>query len=555
MIRINIPNKDLGFTKEIFQKNKEFFRFNKPRIYQDQIIGLILDAIKNGYKNIVLQAPTGIGKSDIAMAIANKYKDDQYFLLSMNLGLCTQYKDDFSQLIEVKGRNNFPCIARRGKTAEAGPCTYRKKFKCDKIDKCPYELQKRRAKLSDTVLSTPHYICRANFQQRCISIWDEAHNLESFFMSMAESYITEDEYMQVFSEPLPSYPSPDYWREKMKQIEIYCQKRIDREDFLTDREVNVLGNLIRRCGMAINLLSRDEKRFIISFEKTPRKKNIVKFLPVKVDTIARGIIDDVSDVRIFMSATIPSINQFVFNLGLNEKETFYINVTESPFPVGNRPINYEGVAYLTYKHRDEGIIKISQRLCMLMMHYKDKRGVILPITHNFRKKIYDYLKDKNFGDRILTHETDKNHREDIIDRFITEISSPLVLISTYVNEGFSFNDKLAEWLVFIKLPFPNITDKVIEARLFLEQEYWREKKGCDYQEPKRGRLCTNFGCQKCRLWYNSQTAAKLVQGLGRIVRSDTDKGEMWILDKSFPSFYDRWNFLLPEWFKESIQWK
>lgn len=521
------------------------------------VIGLVLDAVEHGYKNIIVQAPTGIGKSDVGMTLAKKYENKTYFLLSMNLGLCTQYKDDFNNLIEVKGRNNFPCLVKPSKSCESAPCVYRKKYKCDKINRCPYERQKKTAQTSKEVLSTPHYMCRVpreSFPQRYISIWDEAHNLETFFMSMAESYITEREYKYLFNERLPQYPNPDYWRETLKKIEIECGKRLARERFISDHDAERLTSITKRVNIGLALLSRDKKRFIISFEKTKRGKLIVKFRPVKVDTIAHKILEDISEVRVFMSATILNINQFMYNLGLNPEETFYINVTKSPFPIGNRLIRYDGVGMLTFKKKIVGIENVCRKLRTMMRQYPDKRGVILPITHEFRKQIYNYL-NKDFTSRILTHGTDKDERNTIIDKFLTEQSEPLVLISTYITEGFSFDGKLAEWLAFVKLPFPDLGNPLIEARLFLEQEQYREKVDCEYIEPKEGRLCANYSCQKCKTWYNLQTATKLVQGLGRIVRSPTDMGEMWILDKSFSWYYNRWGFLLPAWFRESIIWK
>ncbi|MGC9190324.1 MAG: ATP-dependent DNA helicase [Candidatus Micrarchaeia archaeon] len=47
----------------------EFFRFDKPRAYQDKAIEDIYDAISSG-KSILMSAPTGIGKTDAAISAA-----------------------------------------------------------------------------------------------------------------------------------------------------------------------------------------------------------------------------------------------------------------------------------------------------------------------------------------------------------------------------------------------------------------------------------------------------------------------------------------------------
>ena len=277
MIRITVPNKSLDFAKEVFQKNKQYFRFtDKPRLYQAEIIGLMLDAVEHGYKNIILQASTGCGKSDCGATLMKKYEDKGYFLLTMSLGLMRQYMDDFNKdLVSVKGRNNFPCLIKSRKTADSAPCVYRKDYKCKKINLCPYEQQKKLGQRSLGVLSNPHYMCRVpreSFPKRYISIWDEAHNLEVFFMSLAESYITEREYKYLFNERLPQYPNPDYWRETLKKIEIECGKRLAREHLISDGEAERLTSINKRVNVGLALLSRDKKRFNISFEKTKKGK-------------------------------------------------------------------------------------------------------------------------------------------------------------------------------------------------------------------------------------------------------------------------------------------
>ena len=79
-----------------------------PRNTQIVLINKINDAIGRGYKNIILEAGTGIGKSAIATTIANMY-DDSY-ILTMTKQLQEQYLDDFrDMLVEIKGRGNYKC--------------------------------------------------------------------------------------------------------------------------------------------------------------------------------------------------------------------------------------------------------------------------------------------------------------------------------------------------------------------------------------------------------------------------------------------------------------
>ena len=89
------------------------------------------------------------------------------------------------------------------------------------------------------------------------------------------------------------------------------------------------------------------------FEKTDKGVLIVRFKPIKVNGLANSIIEDISDVRIFLTATLPSVNTFIFNLGLDSKNTLYINVTKDLYPVENRIIHYTDVGYMTYKKKEK----------------------------------------------------------------------------------------------------------------------------------------------------------------------------------------------------------
>ena len=79
-----------------------------PRPEQEKIILEILTAIDQGYKNIILEAGTGTGKSAIATTIAN-YMETSY-IVTMTNQLLNQYINDFSYMVnEIKGRGNYHC--------------------------------------------------------------------------------------------------------------------------------------------------------------------------------------------------------------------------------------------------------------------------------------------------------------------------------------------------------------------------------------------------------------------------------------------------------------
>ena len=65
----------------------------------------------SGYKYIILEDPTGFGKSPVAITIAMSLGSSEICYLRTK-DLQTQYSRDFPYLKVAKGKNNFPCLVK-----------------------------------------------------------------------------------------------------------------------------------------------------------------------------------------------------------------------------------------------------------------------------------------------------------------------------------------------------------------------------------------------------------------------------------------------------------
>jgi ATP-dependent DNA helicase DinG len=133
------------------------FPFPSLRASQTKILTEVSEAFNSGYKHIILEAPTGIGKSPVAVAIALTLGSS--YICTSTKDLQGQYSRDFPFIRVAKGKNNFSCLIKEdfirngnytcgycggdsGRTkaragcyhtsAEYGPC------KTDKRDVCNY---------------------------------------------------------------------------------------------------------------------------------------------------------------------------------------------------------------------------------------------------------------------------------------------------------------------------------------------------------------------------------------------------------------------------------
>ncbi len=109
-----------------------FFPFDNIRPNQKKVLDEIDQALKSGFKFIFLEAPTGFGKSAVAITLSRFLGSSH--LCTSTKDLQTQYSRDFPYLYEVKGRNNFPCIVKEdmgiNESCEYGPCLKDEDYDC-----------------------------------------------------------------------------------------------------------------------------------------------------------------------------------------------------------------------------------------------------------------------------------------------------------------------------------------------------------------------------------------------------------------------------------------
>lgn len=562
VVRINIPSK--GKLPDMWDKIEPHFPMPAPRKYQAEALSVIWWALENDeFDNIVVQAPTGIGKSAIAMAVQSRF--DSAYLLTPTLGLTEQYRRDYgSKLKEVQGRRNFPCWARSG-TADGAPC-YQKKKKCrhaEEDDPCPYYEQKFAAEKARLTLSNPAYMFRvtqsqsAGFEQRKLAVVDEAHNLESFFLGLLEIKITAQDYFFVDGAPRlpPIYdPDPMGWIDEMERVADALPPLIQMaEDAEDESTLDKLRGLLGRVATVLGLLQHS-KNVVMETDKTT-----LTFKPIRISQFAPEYLENVGEKRLLLSATILDIDTYLRNLGLENQKTLYVNITKSPFPSENFNVHYAPCGPMSWGKRAHTIPKQIKAITAIAEHFSEKRGVILPHSHAIRTDIVEGLKAAGLGHRVLTHGSDARGRQLVLDKFMNDRSQSWILVSTYVVEGFDFAGDLAEWLVICKIPYLYTPDPQIAQRMEQDELDFRAKHegtpACPYEPSTKysGNLCGSFACAKpCQSWFHLQTALKLVQGMGRIVRRPDDVGHMFILDRGWDQFQRKAGSLLPAWFRSGL---
>ena len=117
-----------------------------------------------------------------------------------------------------------------------------------------------------------------------------------------------------------------------------------------------------------------------------------------------------------------------------------------------------------------------------------------------------------------------SERDEVLERFKREGG---VLIGPSLDRGVDLPGDLCRVQVIVKIPFPNLGDKVVSTRM-------RAGGG-------GGR------------WYATETARTLVQMTGRGVRGKDDWCVSYVLDRGFLRWWNgEGKVLLPGWWKDAM---
>ena len=177
-----------------FLKN---FPFSTKRDRQAHVLNEISAGFASDYKYILLEAPTGFGKSPVAIAIALTLGSS--YICTSTKDLQTQYSRDFPYLKVAKGMSNFPCLVKEDfinnrtfrcgvcvsddvnecyhTTVEYGPCMSNESFK---DSGCKYRTFSKDYKISNKGTTIENVFIdydTTNYYQKEYSQWLHLENL------------------------------------------------------------------------------------------------------------------------------------------------------------------------------------------------------------------------------------------------------------------------------------------------------------------------------------------------------------------------------------------
>lgn len=509
-----------------------------PRQSQIQILKELESAINRGYKRIIISAPTGIGKSYIAKTIANSMKTS--FIVTSTKQLQDQYAKDFPTLKSIKGMSNFACYQqmdlaklhdargamRKGLTCDKGQCTRKEgqrqviscKYKTGSEDgrQCIYYKQKAEGlAFPQTILNYAIYFQLKKFQAtsqgvcREMGIFDEAHTIENEMVRflgldvwagyLSDVGITPSRYQLNDIDEIISLLD-DLRTGYGKTLADMEPASMRSESVWDAQEYSRMNKRFKRVVDARAMIDANKENFVVQMPEADHTGGFKRLsvVPVDIDKFAESFFD--SDYQVFLSATIDRDN---FSKSLGLEDCAFINMAKSPFPKENREVRFLNIKRLNQSSSLEDRIEVINQIGIIMQTHQNERGLILTSSKKRCDDIRRYLPQEQRRRIQLAHSEneDGSTLEEILAAHKETKNG--VLLSSSLWQGIDLKDDLSRFQIIEKCPYLYLGDR----RVMIKKE----------KDPR---------------WYRYQTAVKLLQGIGRSVRNESDHAVTYVMDKS-----------------------
>jgi ATP-dependent DNA helicase DinG len=520
---------------------------------------VLIGYLDEGFKTIVLSAPTGVGKSILGAVIAEVLERKKgknglcsFMLMGQNV-LAQQYMNTFvnkpnvstGTFVFLKGAGNFPCTAlsASGEPTTAENCALSLFRENDMVDemaqhcnRCEYQRIKKQKNICRNLITNYSYffidrlyLAQSDFGMlpRTITIFDEAQTLNDLFVEHNSIFFSLKRlkgYHEEIAEHLPLGNSTIF-RDLKKMMDDLQAGKINDNNYM--QYLKVLYSIYKTASVCAEKEAKSNIRNPKEYNKYTRLKNKYFGLGCKIDDLLKFQYDNIfeykkkeqeatvkaifcgdmfyelinSDYLLFMSATITK-EYLVETLALDPKLIKFVSLAPT-FPKESKKVIFWSPMSLNYKtlQDDKVVSTLQTRVEKIVNKHSSvgEKGIVLTPSFDLTRKICDKLVwTKDY--EVFEHRAGEKLAV-ILHDFKEYTKGPAVLVSPSLFEGISLDDEISRYQVFVKAPYPSLGDK-------------RMKHILDFY-PKI---------------YEFITLLKVIQGCGRSTRSAEDYSVTYMLD-------------------------
>lgn len=477
----------------------------------------VLYALADDKRITAMNLPTGSGKSLIAATIAKHL--GRTAVLTSTLGLMEQYRLDFEPcgLHDIRGRSNYVCD-----TIGIPDCKVGSAIKCgsQKSGSCAYMQCYEQAKASDIVVT--NYAYWLNIMNRtqaglgafdCL-ILDEGH-ASVLEVSKYLDFTIREEEAEAYDLPSVRKLDEDFteWSTWAAKAESILKKRISthHNPLQKAREEDRLTQLQDRLER-IQTLNADNW-VIEKCEGHARWGRYWRFDCVWPGQYAEMLLQRIPRV-IMMSGTLRP-----YTLGLLgvKKEAYSFRSWPRVFPANRAPFYHINTCRVKYGMPQADIDKWLRTIDEIISTRLGRKGLIHTVSYARQRYLLEHSK---YAKYFVTNsnEPDSDAAAEVVAKF-KKSKAPSILVSPSMGTGWDFPFDSCEWQVMTKVPFPDMTSKVMKRRK--EQD---------------------------DLYPVKMAAQELGQQLGRPMRAVNDRAESFIVDDMIGWFRKTAAAFLPDGF-------
>lgn len=522
-----------------------------PRSNQTEIIDSVLSAyLDEKYTNVILCAGTGVGKSIIAAVIANVLQtvnntnSAAIYLSSTNV-LVNQYADSFSNLSDnkffrIKGASNYKCdyFNQKGNDrATADECVFAELTELEQLrfctnGKCEYKRAQKLVNETENLITNYAYFMLSKLKteriiDRPLQVFDEMHLLNDTYCSQLSIEVSLSLIDRLCKEM--SHANGKLNNE-MAELVLFKQQITNKQITIQNyrEKLKDLAKIYAKSGQ----ICLSQSKLIPDLKDKAKFNKLAKRFFGLIELISTFIVDDyehvfdnVSDkdaifikpifIRDKMESLLGKYNLFMTatmspyfaetTMGLTKESTKYIAVPDV-FPATNKPVFFLGADNLNYdKMKDpKTYIEMSKKIAFIVDHHKGEKGLLMTPSFYVTKTLASKIPK---GCKVFEH-TQGTNINDYVAEF-RNYKGSAILISPSIFEGLDFSNDESRYQIICKTPYASLGD------------------------PRIAKIASEYGSV-----YREITLYKIIQGLGRSIRTPTDTACTYFLDKSSETMFN-----------------
>ena len=369
-----------------------------------------IQRIQNTDKNVViLEAPTGSGKTAIGLALGSRYRKVR--ALTFTRSLQNQYAD-YPETAALYGMNAYPCPLF-GMGVNADTCAFPENMlKCNHAAEglCSYVTEREKTRMSARQALSYQYYFNASWPKKSSGkvdylYCDEAHSLPQLIMSHMALVFEPHTLAKLGLEPIPTLPPAQIvsikitlrWLERiMEQIKQQMEDMGDRSDNMGFiRRKKSLKNLISSIWVTYRAMDEHKNSFYIVVDEN----GVLKISPLTPAPFFFHLFNVPDTKLILASATTGNHGEFAALLGLSRGYTSHI--VPPVYPPSSQPVyTYGDAPKMGYKSGPGAVKKQISIIRNIIDEFPNDSHALIHFVSKKTARDYANILSHYYGNRI-----------------------------------------------------------------------------------------------------------------------------------------------------------